>query len=133
MKKRPIFIYAVAVVSLAASCSFAHAQNLVPNPSFEEYKKLNCRQLTNDNPHPQQTFDSLLYYWTTPTNSIVELLSNWVSPNCSANTICSIPECTSNPIAFHCYPKDGHNLVGILLLVVCQGKFTILVLIFLID
>jgi hypothetical protein len=104
------------------SPSFAHAQNLVPNPSFEQYKKLNCvwgnAYVLNTGLDPVKTFDSLLYDWVEVSYDGGWLFSTLVDPNCyKTSNICTSVYCTSNPISIGgVLPKDGNNFCSILLL-----------------
>jgi len=70
---------------------FGQAQNLVPNPSFENYKKLRCttidEYLQRRGPEdPRPIFDSILYDWKLPTKTIAEIYSIKVdAKNCDLN------------------------------------------------
>ncbi len=95
--------------------SFAYSQNLVPNPSFEDYKKLDCEWIRfldpSGNEH-KRLFDSLLYNWSTPNEEAgVDVFSTLISPSCFQNTTdCLSVYCTTNPLSIGAYPKDGNNM-----------------------
>src|SRR5207245_11359470 len=99
-------------------CAHTRAQNLVPNPSFEDYKKLNCLLLNyyllDTKVDPKKAFDSLLYFWTQATKNTCEVFSTVTNPNCSRfGPNCY---CTTNPISVKVQPKDGNNYAAILML-----------------
>ncbi|MBS1559060.1 MAG: gliding motility-associated C-terminal domain-containing protein [Bacteroidetes bacterium] len=115
---KAFFILLSLVLSLAL-----YSQNLVPNCSFEQYKKLNCETIYNisinhQTEDPKKIFDSLLYDWTTPTDEGgVELFSTLVDPNCyKKSTDCFNVFCTTNPFSIHTVPKDGNNFCLITLI-----------------
>ncbi|HCW08665.1 MAG TPA: hypothetical protein DGG95_15000 [Cytophagales bacterium] len=110
------------IVVLCLHCSLAsYAQNLVPNPSFEKYKKLDCLNVgaftIGTGISPKSVFDSLLYDWTAATWPNTFFLSTLIDSTCNKNSdICYLPGCSANPeAAFHVRPKDGYNITGILL------------------
>lgn len=105
------------IVPLSLIFSFGTAQNLVPNPSFEEYKKLDCLNVGVWTIEQKKVFDSLLYDWIAATSSNTFLLSTLIDSTCNANSnICFLPGCSANPeAAFRVRPKDGYNITGIFL------------------
>jgi hypothetical protein len=119
----------VKLCLIFTACSNAiWSQNLVPNPSFEEYRKLNCEWIRfldlYQGKDPQKAFDSLLYYWGTPDKDAgVELFSTLVSPTCfKNNTNCLSEYCTTNPVSIGAFPKDGNNMCLITLLGYYENK-----------
>lgn len=89
------------------------AQNLVPNPSFEEYKKLNCTLIKDKDLSGNSSrlaFDSILYYWTSPTTGPGDVYNTLVDKSCYTNPLFN--DYFGNiPI-----PKDGHFMTMIALL-----------------
>jgi gliding motility-associated-like protein len=58
-----------------------HSQNLVPNSSFEEYKKLRCNQV-DYLPDVKAAFDSLLENWEMPTKGTADIYNHLVNEDC---------------------------------------------------
>jgi len=115
------------ILIFMSSAAIAQCQNLVPNPSFEQYKKLNCEWLRLLYPfqNSQLAFDSLLYDWVTPDyRAGVDLFSTLVNPDCyKTSSICNTSlYCTTNPLSIGAYPKDGNNMCLLSLLGFYQSK-----------
>ena len=98
------------LVIVSFQCTFLTAQNLVPNPSFEEYEKLECNLNAPINPpfeNPKIWFQSILKDWILPTKIPAQVYSTRLSNDCLAN-----PTHLFNKG----YPKDGFNMIEIELL-----------------
>jgi|GEM_PF-2150657 len=119
LKRRLLLLTLIFMISNIVS----QAQNLIPNPSFEQYKKLHCewiRAIVGGTAQDhKKTFDSLLYDWVEADDGGgVELFSALVSPGCyKASNICNTSfYCTTNPVSIGAFPKDGNNICLISLL-----------------
>jgi len=106
-----ICLHIVFIFSFLLLSFIAKAQNLVPNPSFEEYKELSCKLISEatdlKGTPTQEEFDSALYNWTLPTKIASDIWSVLVNKNCEANPL-------KNNLG---YPKDGKNMIGVHLLI----------------
>jgi gliding motility-associated-like protein len=88
------------------------AQNLVPNPSFEEYKKLTCTAvydywISSHGKDTRPVFDSILYDWSDPTKSTPEIYNTLVNKSCDTNPW---------KFGYGPDPKDGYFMAEIELL-----------------
>ena len=87
------------------------AQNLVPNPSFEEYRDLICgiSQTSDD-------FDNATVYWTSPNTATPELLSLLVRDTVNFDDLL----CRNHPFSESAgamgyqEPQHGNNMVGLI-------------------
>jgi len=101
------------LISFLILCGhFSQAQNLVPNPSFENYKKLRCTGIDENmgikNPDSRLVFDSILYDWKLPTTLASDIYS----------LIVDVKTCDLNPFhdGYGPNPKDGFNMANIALM-----------------
>ena len=62
------------------SMNIGHAQNLVPNPSFESYGTLPCSWITSS-----AGFNAAMNIWTMPTNGSSDIFSTLVATSCYAS------------------------------------------------
>jgi gliding motility-associated-like protein len=91
------------------SINFSLAQNLVPNPSFENYKELQCelnRPIFPPYIDAKIWFSNILYDWVLPTDEPSQVYSTLLDIKCQAN----LTEFNNG------YPKDGKNMVSVYLL-----------------
>ncbi len=102
----------LSFVGLMAELAISQAQNLVPNPSFEEYKELRCDLNVPILPpyeNAKTWFQAILTDWTLPTNIPSQILSTTLDKDCLANP--------TNPNLFiRGYPKHGNNMIALYLL-----------------
>jgi gliding motility-associated-like protein len=105
----------LCLITFVLSNSDMLGQNLVPNPSFEDYKQLRCKSVQDvvfqKGPNSikyKAAFDSILYDWTLPTNGASDVFSVLVDSTCETN-----PKYEGyGPL-----PKDGFNMIRLFLLV----------------
>jgi len=86
---------------MASACI---SQNLVPNPSFEEYNVLHC-----GNTQTKSDFNNATVYWTMPTNATPDLYSNLVDVSCGNHPFAKSQQATGSQD-----PKDGDFMVGLI-------------------
>ncbi len=79
-----------------------YSQNLVPNPGFEEYKKL-----PNIWTRSAKEFDNAMISWSTPNNTIPDIISThveekfWANPN------------NKKQSSGRQMPRSGNNMIGL--------------------
>jgi gliding motility-associated-like protein len=108
IKQTKNFVYGLVLTPVTVAIySITVAQNLVPNPSFEEVKQLPC-----DLPHYSVPYGETKEWFSS-------ILNNWTLPTFFPSSVLSIQldvTCTANPIRYNNgYPKDGKNMVAITL------------------
>ncbi len=79
------------------------AQNLVPNPSFEEYLSDSCLIVQN-----KEDFKSLIENWTMPTNGTADIYNNIHEVSCRRH-----PNSTNNLTLGNQFPRSGDLMAGI--------------------
>ncbi|MGF1637116.1 MAG: gliding motility-associated C-terminal domain-containing protein [Cyclobacteriaceae bacterium] len=98
----------IIFVDLLIVTAKTSAQNLVPNPSFEAYKELQCdlnRPIFPPYENPKVWFQSILEDWVLPTETPSQIFSLLLDDSCA-----------TNPLLFNKgLPKDGFNMVSIIL------------------
>lgn len=93
---RYLFLFVTCITSL----QLCFAQNLVPNPSFEEVDSLPCWYISGSNGDPW--LGDFVVDWTTPTGGTSDIWSTLVSDSCIVNSQ-----------RFGFTPKTGNNMAGI--------------------
>lgn len=85
----------------------AHAQNLVPNPSFENLKKAASCDLSI----PKADFESIIYDWEMPTNATPDIYSTLLPSTCIASQPNSSVVFGEFPTG-HQLPRTGNLMAG---------------------
>lgn len=95
----------LSIILIFIAQASVFAQNLVRNPSFEEYKELPCTFIDFQWP-VKEKFNSILTYWELPTTGTSDVYSLLVPDFCptypNSSTELGAPT-----------PKDGNNMIGI--------------------
>lgn len=79
------------------------SQNLVPNPSFEEYERIRYNFVQN-----KEDFNSSVRYWQMPTTGTTDIFTNLVDQSYNNH-----PHSTSNVAVGAQDPKDGDFMIGL--------------------
>jgi gliding motility-associated-like protein len=93
--------YFIILFCCALILSNLKAQNLVPNPSFEEVYSLPCLFVTGGVEQP--LLEDYLKNWTAPTAGTSDLYTTLVPDSCYVN-----------PIRLGVQPRSGNNMAGII-------------------
>ncbi len=101
----------LAILLISVFATFSFSQNLVPNPSFEEYNELNCGYTQN-----KTEFDQAISHWKMPTKGTPDFFSLMLPESCPNH-----PFNTSIISAGYQTPQSGKNMLGIITLVQNNG------------
>ncbi len=98
---------------LLASSSYrpVAGQNLVPNPSFEEYSNLYCGFTQN-----KLEFNKAIAFWKMPTSGTPDILSLMIPEICPNH-----PFSTANTSGGYQMPQSGNNMAGLITIVKDHG------------
>ncbi len=102
---KSLFISLVLFILLVASL---HAQNLVPNPSFELLKTTPSCNLSV----PKAQFESIIHDWEMPTDATPDLYSTLMPSNCLSSQPNGTVRITEFP-AGHQLPRTGNIMAGL--------------------
>lgn len=98
--RRPL----VSILLVLGFNSLSFTQNLVPNPSFEEYNELHCGNTVD-----VSDFNNASVNWTTPTTGTPELYSKLVDIGCGNHPLGKTQQAAGSQ-----EPKDGDFMVGLI-------------------
>jgi gliding motility-associated-like protein len=92
-----------AILVLLAGCPHLKGQNLVPNPSFEDHKRLPCDL-------NESYIQAFLENWLQPIPTTTDYWNNL-----------SNPDCVLNPNNADVAPRTGNGMIGIIIAEVVMG------------
>jgi len=88
---------------LIAGCPLLKGQNLVPNPGFEDYKKLPCD-------YNEFYIQDMLQNWLQPIPTSTDYWNNLANPGCALN-----------PSSSGMSPRTGNGMIGIIIADIVMG------------